>query len=67
MRLDYFFLFKCGITVLIVLIVFGWLPAGWASVLQSLPAPSHSPEYNRFAWVLIGIGVWGLYRLMNRR
>ena len=64
MRLDYFFLFKCGLAIVAVLILLQWLPVGCDSIPQSMPGDSHSSDYNYAAWVMIGLGGWGLWRLL---
>jgi hypothetical protein len=67
MKVDYFFLFKCGLAVLGVLILLQWLPMGCESITRCLPCDQHSSEYNYSAWIMIGLGVWGLWRLLAGR
>lgn len=67
MKLDYFGLFKFAIMIFGLLLMAQWLPEGCSSIRDSLPAGHHTPEYNRFAWIMIGIGGWGLLRLLNRK
>ena len=67
MKLDYFALFKFALMVFGLLLLAQWLPDGCSKISNSLPGAQHTPEYNRFAWIMIGLGAWGLSRLLNRK
>ena len=66
MSLNYLSIFKWAVVLLLIMVVLEWLPTNVPSIADVLPSGRHSAEYNRFAWIMMLLGVAGLLRLLRK-
>lgn len=65
--LNYAAILKCTLIIFAVLLALQWIPSDIRTMGDVLPSYRHSPEYNRAAFVMLCMGVWGAFRLLNQR
>ncbi len=65
MKIDYWRLFLLALAILAGMIVYRWFAHAGSAFSGILPSSHNNPRYNTAAWVMFGLGVWGLVRVLR--
>ena len=65
--IKYWNLFLLGLAILAGVIVWHWVTDAATACRHLLPSAGNTSKYNAAAWAMLGLGVWGLLRLLKQQ
>ena len=65
--LDYVKLLKFAVAILLAVIVLRWVKDAPAGTFNLLPSRRHTSYYNFASIAMVGIGAWGLARILKHK